>query len=296
MIQKAGSKYVSTGRFNIVKTSIWLLIGLVAAYGIGWLYGFIAHINPFIYLNALLLIGVVFVLYFVLNIIVIQGESRNKLVNIISAFIISFFAWYVSWCYICADIYETSTFYIIPKVSEVFQFILYYTSEVKMSVGKAGRSGGSLPNEILFIVYLIEFTVFLVPIYFVLSSKFYFCENCENSLDQITFYADTTQPIAEYKGKIEKGNLDFLEDISLHSELDTIQLDHSKPMEVYQFEFHLCDKCRKNSVVNINILKLKLKEEKIETENTVSIIEGIYIDQKANDILLKKLELMRTTS
>ena len=57
---QAGQIYKESGKVNIVKYLIALIIslGLSGLLGVG--YGFLSHMNPLIYLNIILVIGVFF--------------------------------------------------------------------------------------------------------------------------------------------------------------------------------------------------------------------------------------------
>lgn len=284
MEKKAGAKYVPSGRFNPLECFLWTLTGIVAAFVIGWIYGFISHINPIIYLNILLLIGVTLVLVQATTMMIVKGKSRNKLVNFIMAVIVAIVAWYVSWCYMYTDVTGVNIFTILSSPAEIFSFIYEYINVVQIHVGRSGSGNGSaLPVAVLYAVYIIEFIAFMAAPIIALSIKNYYCEDCQESLKDKIYFLKHTAFVGEHITDALSGNFEFVTQTKHASTIEELDLEE---LVAYKFEFHYCENCNTGSIANLSYLTLKIKDGKLSVHSNKSIVKDIYITDASTQALL----------
>ena len=284
-----GTTYIESGKFDLKRTLIFTLLGCIASYFIGYFYAWVTTINPFIYLNFLVLLIAFFLLVMVLSMVKTSGRSRNRAVDIITNTAICFFAWYVHWCFIYADFSGQGVLKSITEMSNVISFVFDYPYNHTLSIGRFGGSGAPISGSLLMVLYFIELIVFLAAAYMSVKANNYYCENCKTTYEERTGFTENIE-FTNNTSLAEKGNFVFLSDASIVKDINQLQADPNQSPQIFKLEFHYCDKCKENSIMNFSsaVLKLNNKGQR-ETEKEKKLIKNTYIDRESNSILQEKI-------
>jgi hypothetical protein len=267
-------KYVNSGKFNIVPVLLWTVIGLVAGAALSVAYTFIAHFNPLMYLNFIVLGLMVFALTGVVVAIVKQSKCRNRAVTLTVTFLICLFAWYAGWCAILAHLLEVHFFKFLLRPVMTFDAMLYYSDNMEWTIDKTVVSPGMLK-----VAYAIELLAYFIPMYLVSRQKLYYCEFCEGFLKEKDHYIAETSIVDEHLEAIRQGDLSLLEQVQLLDKPDQI-VD-----EQYKLDLHRCEGCGER-IFNLYRLKMKHKKgKKAEIARTTAVVEDIYAARPVRESL-----------
>lgn len=283
-----GDKYKASLKFSPIPTAISLGIAMLISMGIGVLYAIITSINPIIYLNFLILAGLVFAFCFITLFAQAFNKSRNKIVDTIFVFILCFTAWGAHWAYIQSQIDSESSFFKnLFDIPNLISFIGKYLNRRNLSVGSIGSSGTSIDSSILMLCYLAEFVAFMVPIYFNSKSKNYYCESCNVGYVIKTLHFIDTSLIKDNLTKVEEGDLGFLKGTIFYHKLNELPIDAKEKPTIGILDFSYCMACNQNSIINIKTVKIKLGEKaELEQREEQYYAEDIYVtDSSARHFL-----------
>ena len=258
-------KYVHSGKFEAGSVAIWTLIGLVAGGVISVIYTAIANWNPYIYLNFAVLLGVIWALSRAVVIIIKKSKSRNRGINLLVAFLICLFSWYVGWVALQSYLAEINFFALLIDPVAVIDNIFYYADNVNMTLNDS-----PMEPEVLKICYGIELLAFFVPMIIVAKEKLYYCEFCEGFMKEKDYYITETELVGQHLDGIKMGNLEFLDQIEMmQDKLNT------NALQQYKLNLHQCGGCG-DRVFNFTHLTLKIKKDKAEIKKTRSIVQNTY--------------------
>ncbi len=298
----AGQKYKASLNIKWQPLLITLSIGLIIAVGVGRIYAKISSINPYIYLNIILLILTLFLLLIVPMSIISFTNSKNKTVNILIILLIYCTSWLSHWAQILndqnlADIHSKSSFLSFwhymsnpfETIVSIGDYALYKNISVS-SLRTVGRDNLELTPAILIIAYIIEFILFLLPAYIISKRKSYYCEECNSSFVEKKGYVIEKHIFYQKRKMIQEGDLAFLEAYTLYQNLDLIPLDPKLKPEIIQISMYGCTDCN-NAIVNINITNLEYDEENKRETGVMDnyIIEDTYITKESKELLQLKL-------
>lgn len=185
--QIPGSNYTESGKLDLGRFFLFLLLGYVisALTGIG--YGLLSDLNPWIYLNFILLGIAVFAVVFATSLFKMAGKLRNRYVAMILAAFFGFICIYNAWSAIYAygDQSVFGGMYFQHSLSELTQQV----SSRVLSIGKFGRNGAGLGTTITSIIYIIEFLVLtVIPAWFLVKDPTYYCEDCNKPMKETEYY------------------------------------------------------------------------------------------------------------
>lgn len=289
----AGDLYRESGKVNIGKFVVYNVFAIAVAIIIGYLYALIASINPIIYLNFLLLVGVFFLLIVILTAIQSAAQCRNKKWMTIAAFLICFSGWYANWATLLADGGFTEMLSLLQNGWDVIGFAISYAGGHKISIGRFGQSGLPMPDIILVLVYFIEFGVFMIPVYVTNRSSYYYCENCKQSYTTRIANIDNASLIENnITAAEETGNFLFLEQAYLSATLEKLHAVANGETEIHSIQHGYCLKCEQDSVIEVSVSKLSKDDKgKLITKNKIELIKGIIIDDDSHKLLKLKMPL-----
>ncbi len=275
-----GKEYKHSGNVDWGRSALWLIIGMVCFGAVGVIYGLLAHINPIIYLHLLLLFGVVFVMSSVAAFVVHGSHARNKYLIIIMVGIMCVFAWYCGWCMMLAYEADVNFFFLLFNVPITFDGIIYYANNIEISVG---RRSASIPiGSIMPVLYIIEFAVFLYPIYTVAKMKHFFCEACKKNMSSVTLYYPNADEITPNLDALRSGNALFLKEAQPVGNLQHLGLGY----KAYEFNFHFCLLC-KSVVVNVERISISKNDKgKIEIADNDEVVKGVYLDKESAEMVI----------
>ncbi len=285
---RTGETYVASGKFEFSKVFTSAFVGVVVACVLGVVYAFISELNPFIYLNVLVLIGLVYAMSFIIQKVALYGKSRNIMVNIIVGLVVCFFAWYAHWCFYFAKYGEMNYFSVFFHPVEAFEYLGFFAENRVISVGKAGRSSNTdVSGIVLQICYVIEFGAFMWAA--IANRKpAYYSEKNNCLYTSVQCYAEANDFFKQSFEKATPGNYAFLSLMDLYPKTDGLPLQHND--KIVQLDFHFCDEGEDNSILTITEGKLKIDKKKNERNfsSGKKLVKDIYVNAETDNAILRK--------
>lgn len=275
MLHKPGDHYSQSGKVNAPTYTLSLVLAYLTAGVVGVGYGFLSHINPLIYINFLILIGALFIVIIILQLLTSLAKSRNSFATGMLIFVAGFSFLYNSWCGTLAmessQISAWGGLYFAVSAED----ILNYAGSVSMSVGKFGRSGINLDNGMMFIFYIIEALLIIWgPIYMFSQQSNYYCEECDMEYSPSEFYM--IQPETYNQEAVKAGDISSLMVLPIFpaKEITKIKPD----LKLTKVGLYQCKKCN-SAIADIELGKTKSDSKKnTEYKKDRDIEKGIYID------------------
>ena len=100
----------------------------------------------------------------------------------------------------------------------------------------------------------------------------------------------------DHLAELLKGDLSFLKDTLIYRSLDTLPLNPAEKPAIGAIEFHYCNKCHSNAIVNVNSGVLKHDDKnKREMGSVDSIYKDTYITSESNTLISSNLGLASAT-
>jgi hypothetical protein len=285
---KTGETYVASGKFEFPKVIIATLVGIVATSILGVIYAVISEINPFIYLQIVVLGGLFVALSFIIRKILRFAKSRNVMVNLIVGLIICFFAWYAHWCfYYVKYAYDMSFLAAFFNPAETFQFIKDFSEVRIITVSEEGKSNDSEFSGIsLQICYLIEFAVFMASS--IANRKpDYFSEEHQCFYTPIEAYVEKNEAFNEAFDKAPRGCYNFLSQVEIYHTPNEIMLE--KGTRIVKLNFNYCEGGKDDSILTMTEGKLKVEKRKKERSFSggKKLIKDMYVNAETEEAILK---------
>ncbi len=268
-----GSNYQASGKVDSGKFVIFLLIAVALNGLLGILFGVISHYNPLIYINFLVLFGIMFASIFVSSFCLSAAKSRNPMANMVFLLICAIYLLYNSWAATLAANYSgleyTAGLLFQVSIDDITEFI----SLRQISIGKFGRDGAVLEGSILAIIYLIEAGIIIIwPTYIGFTSRGYYCENCDTELNEQGFYVPA-ESLLDLDNQKKSGRFDNLSSIPpvLESELANYTTKRSLAM----INHHSCPSCDLE-IIDLTLGKIKIdKDNDSEFKEQETIVKGL---------------------
>ena len=286
---KTGKIYIASGEFELINIIKATVPGIIIASVMGVVYAFISELNPFIYLNCLVLMGLLFAISYFVQKISRYAKNRNKAVSLIVGLIISFFAWYAHWCfYFVSYMEDVSYFAAFFNPVETFWFVKLFSEERVITLTNSGSSsnGTEFSGIFLQITYLAEFLGFMLfPIFN--RKPEYFSEDQQCFYSSVVKYTENNEDFAESFKKASPGCYGFLSQKDIYNTLNDIPLENRS--KVVKLDFHYCDEGEgeDNSILTITegVFKINKKKE-CSFSSGKKLIKDMYVDAETNEAIL----------
>jgi hypothetical protein len=278
----AGNKYVLSGNFNAARLAWVLTLGCVAAFALGLLYGVITHINPIIYLNALVLIFTAVILLLVVLRVIQYAHCRNNSINIIITLLICYVAWHAQWAYSIAKSGYGSGLLLLNPLAMV-PLVSQFASEQRITVGPTFGTGVvTYSGGWIVTFYAIEFLAFMVfPPYLMRTQKTYYCESCNQAYKNFDFFSADAKRFNEQFSKTTSGHYGFLKDIKLVSDYRKLEAG-ADLAPVINVRYSVCTNCFKNNIIDLNTMALKRNKT---LANNKKLVRSIYVDSETQLVM-----------
>lgn len=287
-ICSVGSFYKASGKFNIGLVVVATLVAAVIAVGVGALYAFLSDLNPFIYLNFLLLIGVFFGVTILTGIVTSIAKSRNRIVNILIALTLSLVAYYAHWAYLCAEMQDMGFFSALLHPLITIESIQLFSSIREITISKSGRNGVTISGAVLQIFYAVEFLVFLAPTVFATSVD-YFCEACNTEYSSKELFAANDGQLDQQVKNSSLGKYGFIDGLNFDADHEALLNAENAPKSLLKLNYHQCPSCKKSSLLSINHVTYKKEKDEFKEDDDTSLVTGVYIDQETDQILARQI-------
>ncbi|HTF04262.1 MAG TPA: hypothetical protein VK826_09550 [Bacteroidia bacterium] len=281
------AQYISTGKFNFLKTIMALvLLGIPCAVLLGLTYGWAMDLIPFIIVDVIVLVGVVALLAALSVGMVHIGVIRNNAVKIICVVVVCFVAWYAQWVYTTQHHFWTS----LMKFDRVFEDILEWSENHELSISRSMSSGGAGITGIgLMIVEGIEMLLFFTPVIFVfVAQKDYFCEACGKFNDNKSFYVRGLNETSISSGE-QSGDFRFIAELP-HHKLAPDGLDPQGNNSAHNIYLSYCPNCLQNGIIDIDRGTFEAdKKGKITFGNTTDVTKKTLLNALSTTALREKI-------
>jgi hypothetical protein len=288
-----GTTYINSGKFNPLAILLTLAVAGALAVFSGMLYAVITHINPIIYLNFLVLAGEVILLAVLISFSKAFGKSRNRAINLLCGVFICLTAWFAHWAFYMDKSNDAGTWNNLFHPGAVLNFAVHYADDHALQISRLGSGGLPISGGFLDLIYLIEFAAFMVPVYFAFSGDYY-CENCNKYYSSKEVLIEEADNFRQQYNSTSPGNYSFVETSTFKGSVDALALDPANKPEVIKANYHFCEKCMQDSIIDFSSLTLqytdKVKRE-LAKENT--ILKGMYIDTKTDQVFRQKLGIVQ---
>ena len=278
----AGQIYQQSGKINFVKYLLALIVslGLSCLLGVG--FGLLSHINPLVYFNVLLLIGVFFLTMFIFGITMAMAASRNKIATIVFGGISASFLLYNAWVGTISAEISTVGLWDGFSFGVSFENIMYFASHQQMSIGRFGSSGADFGEGVMLVIYLIEAIIILLgPVYMLTSTKDYYCEPCRNTFESCETYFINDNVMLS---RIDSGDIT---ELSESKQLSDTQIS-TVPVgsKLIKIDGHQCEKC-KSTIIDMELGITSLYKESFSFNKKETLTSGLYINEASKSILFK---------
>ena len=288
-----GCFYVVSGKLDPSKISIFTILGLCVSSGVGYLYSAITIVNPLIYINFILLGGVVYLLVKLTALVCTLGHSRNKYANVFIGLLMSLMAWYSNWVTIYSNA-ELSYFPSFFNFKAIFEFMYEYSLSNQVSIGYRTLDHRlQLGSLLLIILYFIEFIIFftsgLLPVQIP-----YFNEKCKKNYKSKTIVIRDIHKFNLMFGKASKGHFGFIGTLywTTNPKFEKKEAGRS----VIVIKFHYLQEYPDDSIIDVYNARLEYNErfEYVDYKIEGEVIKGMYVDIETNEVFASNIRAERT--
>jgi hypothetical protein len=266
-----GSKYKESGKIDIPRFFLFLVIGYIISSLVGIGYGLLSELNPFIYLNFILLGIAVLGVVLAASLFKMAGKLRNRYVAILLAIFFGFVCIYNAWSAIYAQSAFSGMIFQLP-----FSGLAQVISMRELSIGKIGRNGAGLGEGITSIIYLVEMLIMVVvPAIFVGRNPSYYCEECDKPMDENEFHFGlTNEEVPAVESNVKQGKLKVLFELTTYAEKEL-----NLSLNYIQCTSHECPECHK-LVYSADSGSAKMEKDKTSFKKKESLASNLYGSRK----------------
>lgn len=268
--QTPGTKYTESGKLDFLRLLLFLVIGYILSALIGIGYGLLSDLNPFIYLNFILLGISAFAVIFAAGLFRVSGKLRNRYLLVILVVFFGFVCIYNAWSAIYAGP-DQSVFgglYFQRSFSEIIQLV----SLRELNIGKFGRDGDDLGTQITSIIYIIEFLILTVaPAIFLGKNPSYYCEDCDKPMtDKELYFGLTAEQSEAIQSEVKSGKLKGLFELTAYENKKL-----SLSLKYIHCSSHECPDCNK-LVYSADFGIAKVEKENVSFKKQESLAVNLF--------------------
>jgi hypothetical protein len=287
-----GTYYQASGQFKRKPLIIATLAGILIAIFIGWLYYLLSRINPFIYVNFIVLVLALLACGAAFPTITILSESRNTRINVLISVLFCYLAWSSQWAFFNMHWHYGYSFWGgVFNPLTTLKIISTRGDKVDIDIANYVRDRFPFGGGFQYLLYLAELGVFMFAAKWITSSKDYYCEDCKQ------FYmhqeAHILEPeidnfylLKEMAG--EEHHYQFLPQLMFVKKLTPVYV---KKKPVMQVKLHYCAKCHQNNIVSVSSF-MQATDDNNQNKATLTdeqpITVGMYIAKGTAEALHRK--------
>lgn len=269
-------KYHESGKIGLLSPIILLVFGVIGGLILGAIYSYGISYIPFIYLNALLAIGLGMGIAFLTNSAGKIGKVRNRGVMAIFGLINGLIALYVQWVVWIHILLDDLW---IWKPNEVWEIIQLILPEGTWSIGRS--SDLAVSGTPLAIVWIIEaLIIILIPMFSAILNSVY-CEECERWVnDEKELKFAINEDIEQLKTELESGNLTLLKTLEKLSEENELK-NH------FKLNYAICTECNHTAYMSLEKVIIEVDKKGNSKANTTELFEHLMISRTVFDELTR---------
>jgi len=261
--------YHHSGKAPLLGLIIMGIIGFVTIPILAAIYALLVRYIPFIYINALVVIGYAYVLSFVLSWAAKKGKIRNMVILGLAAFFFGVLADYIGWVVWLATLAGNPMFlleFFFPI--DILQFITVIAEK-----GAWTLRGMTPTGMALYLVWFIEACIVIggtTYLTVVSLASTPFCEDSDVWADKKSalgiFYP--VKNISQFKNLVIQGSFTPFNELKPLSSFS----DNYTLLEVYE-----CEQCKSFFVLNVNDVVIKTDNKGRKSNVTKSIVSNLII-------------------
>lgn len=286
----AGTFYKSSGLIKPKRLPGYLFGGISLAVLIGWLFFKLCDFLSFVYLNFILLFGVLLLSIIAYTSLRMYSRSRHHVLNIFLSIIFCYVAWSAQWSFFSMQwnygfsflegtFNPGATLQIITR-----RMVQIDTEHLNRTAGRFPFSGG-----LAALFYLVEFIGFMLPVAYLWEDRQYYCEGCDKFYERKEAYVTATDNFLTHLG--EEGDnrqYRFLPLIQFYGKLAPI---YKRKREVIKVTVHYCPKCLDNNIISVSTFEQQPDDDNRNNATLtkeITITEGMYIEKVMAEIIIRK--------
>ncbi|PSL26339.1 hypothetical protein [Chitinophaga ginsengisoli] len=280
-----GTYYKASGQFIPKRLGISTLVGILLAIFIGWLYYILGRINPFVYLNFIILALAMFGSAAAFTIILYHSQSRHTKLNTAIVVLLCYLTWSSQWAFFNQHWHYGYSFW-GGLFNPLTTLKIINARGDQLDMGRSFLSGG-----FQYLCYIAELAGFMFTAKWITASKDYFCEDCKQFYTQQASHLLETE-IENFHLLKEMGGEDhqyrFLPQLVFVKKLTPIYAAQKPVMKV---TLHYCARCHENNIVSVSSFMQDVdSSNKLKTPliNEQPITVGMYIAKTTADVLQRK--------
>lgn len=280
-----GTYYKASGRFEPKRLAIFTLTGILFAFFIGWLYYILCRINPFTFLNFIILGLAMFASMIIFTFIIGRIESRNEKLDLTVLVLLCYLTWSSQWAFFNLYWHYGYSFW---------GGLLNPLTTLKIIGTRANQVdiyGFPFGRGFQYIWYISELAAFMLVAKFIAGVKTYFCEDCKQYY--VHRHSHLREPeienfylLKEMAG--EDHQYRFLPQLVFVKKLTAV---YAERIPVIKVTLYYCTKCHENNIVDVSS-----HMQEMDTSNQLQtplikkqpITVGMYIDRATADALHRK--------
>jgi len=261
--------YKHSGKAPLMGLFFIGIAGFIAVPILGLIYGVLTRVIPFIYINALVLIGFVYAISYVLSQVAKFGKIRNMILLGLAGFFFGLLADYIGWVAWLAVTVGDPWF----LVEFFFPADIFYIITLVAEEGAWSISGTTPTGVFLYILWAIEAIIVIGGIPYLtleMLSKIPFCEESDAWADkrtQIGAFTPIANP-AQFKDAVSQGNFSAFNELKTSPENDR----RYTALEVFE-----CEQCRNFFMLNVTDVTIKINNKGKAEAKTKKILNNLLL-------------------
>lgn len=284
-----GTYYQASGNFKRKSIIISTLVGILLAMAIGGLYYLVSLLNPFIYIHFIALGVFAFICIVAFQLVVHFSHSRHVLLNKTIAVLLCYLVWSTQWS-ISGKLwgYDHAFLNGVFNPMATWDIISHRIDDIDNRHFNH-RNWFPFDGSIAFLMYAIEFGVFMYIARWVNKQEEYYCEDCQRYYKSGHGYVteiDNYHLLKDMAG--EDHQYRFLPQLQYYGKLAPVYTEERAVMKVNLF---YCEKCHQNHLLSMSMfVQAKDTENKNQTTltNEKRIETGLYIEKDLANALIRK--------
>jgi len=261
--------YRHSGKAPIMGLALIGIAGFVAVPILGIVYALLIRFIPFIYLNALIVLGYAFAISFVLTKVAKFGKVRNMFLLGLAGFFFGLLADYIGWVGWLTLIAGDPRF----LVEFFFPVDIFYYITVVASKGAWTLSGSTPTGALLYVVWLIEACIVIGGTTYLTAtslSKTPFCEDSDTWADKRSVLGifNPLTNIPQFKSAVLQGSFKPFNELKPSNPTN----NHYTLLEVYE-----CMDCKNFFVLNVDDVTIKINNKGKAEAKTKSIVSNLIV-------------------
>lgn len=280
-----GTYYKASGRFDPKRVATFTLIGILSAGFIGWLYYILCRINPFTFLNFIILGLTMLVAAALSAYIVGRCQCRNEKLDNAIVILLCYVIWSTQWAFFNLYWHYGYSFW-----GGIFN-PLTTLKIISTRANHADIHGFPYGGGFQYIWYIAELVALVLIARWANNSRVYFCEDCvryyaESHAHLLDAELENFYLLKEMEG--EDHQYRFLPQLVFVKKLTPIYAER-KP--VIKVTLHCCPRCLENNMVSVSSCMQDIDSSNNSYTTLIKkqpITEGMYIDKATANLLLRK--------